>query len=325
METQPQQNITLICKPYILFPLTPLHAGTGRTLMAAADLPVQKDTFGYPVLWGNSLKGALRSTFRRRTSAQTNNMQKPTIIEKAIFGPDIGITEDYASAITILEARLFALPVRSLQGVYAYVTTPHLLKRTKTLLEYLASLNAPNVSQKIQTISHMLEKEEKIPIASSNELLITSGTLVLAEETITNVTSDADLASDIKNLLEKVNLPINIEDISKRFVIIDDNRGKQLIRKSLLLLTRTALDYRTKTVRAGALWTEEYVPEMSLFYTTIMMRESKLKKEQETPHTPTQLLNKLLTTLNSDQNGNFYLILGGHETIGKGIVKFCTW
>ena len=317
METRPQSHTGLTCRPYILFPLTPLHAGSGRAIMEAVDLPVQKDAFGYPLLWSSSLKGALRSAFRRRKKEQVD-------FEKAIFGPDVEMTEDYASAITILEARLLALPARSLKRIYAYVTTPHLLKRARNMLEYLEILN-PDISQKKQAIDRVLEKGEKMPITSSNGLFVEPGTLVLAEETITGVTSDEALASDIENLLKGVNLPIDIKDVSQRFVVVDDDRGKQLIRKSLPFLTRTALDYKKKTVKPGALWTEEYVPEMSLFYTTVLMGEPKLNEGREAAGSPNELMNELLKTLNSDTNGNFYLVLGGHETIGKGVVKFCAW
>jgi CRISPR-associated protein Cmr4 len=287
--------------------------------MEAADLPVQKDTFGYPVLWSNSVKGAFRSTFRRK------NGNGITTVEKVIFGSEIGIAEDYASAMTILDARLFAIPTRSLTGVYAYITTPHLLKRAKTLFEYLEALGIPGNSLKRQRLDSMLKKEEKMPVASSNKLFVAFGTFVLAEETIKDVKLDEELASDVENLLQGVNLPIDVKDISERFVLVDDEHGRQLIRKSLLLLTRTALDYKTKTVKPGALWTEEYVPEMSLFYTTIMMGAPKLNKGQESTYSSNALMEKLLETLGSDAQGNFYLVLGGHETIGKGIVKFCAW
>lgn len=318
MEIHPQSNMGLTCRPYILFPLTPLHAGSGRAIMEAVDLPVQKDAFGYPVLWSSSLKGALRSAFRRQK-------HKVTEFEKAIFGPDIEMTEDYASAITILEAQLLAIPARSLKGIYAYVTTPHLLKRLRTSLEYLEALKTPDVSEKKQIIDHVLQKAEKAPITSSNMLFVEPDTLVLAEETVTDVTANEKLASDVTNLLKGVNLPIGIKDISERFVVVDDDRGKQLIRKSLLLSTRIALDYEKKTVKRGALWTEEYVPEMSLFYTTVVMGEPKLKGGRETTYSPNELMDELLKTLNSDTNGNFYLMLGGDETIGKGVVKFCAW
>ncbi|MCX8185483.1 MAG: RAMP superfamily CRISPR-associated protein, partial [Sulfolobales archaeon] len=41
--------------------LTPLHVGVGRGYSAQVDLPVQRDEFGFPVIWSSSLKGALKA------------------------------------------------------------------------------------------------------------------------------------------------------------------------------------------------------------------------------------------------------------------------
>jgi CRISPR-associated protein Cmr4 len=41
--------------------LTPLHPGAGRSVEGLADLPVQRDEFGFPTIWASSLKGAIKS------------------------------------------------------------------------------------------------------------------------------------------------------------------------------------------------------------------------------------------------------------------------
>jgi CRISPR/Cas system CMR subunit Cmr4 (Cas7 group RAMP superfamily) len=41
--------------------------------------------------------------------------------------------------------------------------------------------------------------------------------------------------------------------------------------------------------------------------------------------TAEKLFEELMSTLKSKDKKDFYLVLGGHETIGKGIVKFCGW
>ena len=301
-------------KPYILFPLTPLHAGSGRAVAEAVDLPVQKDAFGCPVIWASSLKGALRSSFRTKRGGRI------TLEERAIFGPEIGEGGDYASALDVLEARLLAMSTRSLKGVYAYVTMPHLLERAKILLEYL---EAYGVSKRSHLIGGILE--EGTPVATTDKLLVNEDMLVLAEEPITDVKVSGELRKRVSDLIKNVRLPIEGNEVADRFVVVDDNIGKSLIRKSLTTSTRVALDYAKKTVRRGALWTEEYVPEMALLYTAMQMTDAKIRSEELRISKAKDLLEELLMTLGADDNGNFYLVLGGHETVGKGIVKFCSW
>jgi hypothetical protein len=50
--------------PYLLFAVTPIHAGIGREEEEYVDLPIQRDFLGLPVIWESSIKGALRTNYR---------------------------------------------------------------------------------------------------------------------------------------------------------------------------------------------------------------------------------------------------------------------
>ena len=95
-----------------VFALTTLHPGAGRG-SEHVDLPVQRDEFGYPVIWGSGLKGSLRSYFTRLNK---NNKVK------TVFGPEPASEEvsEYSSAISVHDARLILMPARSLRGVWVY-------------------------------------------------------------------------------------------------------------------------------------------------------------------------------------------------------------
>jgi CRISPR/Cas system CMR subunit Cmr4 (Cas7 group RAMP superfamily) len=61
-----------------LFAETPVHAG-GSEAVGPVDLPIQREaSTGLPVIWGQSLKGALRQAVRDATG------DKPD--EEAVFG-----------------------------------------------------------------------------------------------------------------------------------------------------------------------------------------------------------------------------------------------
>ena len=97
--------------------LSPLHAGTGQSI-GAIDLAIAREkATGMPYLPGTSLKGALRA----RASSAAN--------VKEVFGPDTSHASDHASSVLLGDANLLCLPVRSIAGTFAWVTSPFLLHR----------------------------------------------------------------------------------------------------------------------------------------------------------------------------------------------------
>jgi len=92
-----------------------------------------------------------------------------------------------------------------------------------------------------------------------------------------------------------------------------------------LKTTRVSLDYRKKTVKPGALWSEEYVPAGSLFHGVFLFsnprkgsRDSNNRANYSVDDT-IRMFNEL--TNDSESFRPFYLLVGGHETIGKGLVR----
>lgn len=100
--------------------LTSLHPGTGQGV-GVIDLPVARETAtGIPYLPGSSLKGVLRD---RCDDPATRS---------AVFGPEPGsmANEDMRAGSAIFsDQRLLLLPVRSLAGTFAWVTSPFVLQR----------------------------------------------------------------------------------------------------------------------------------------------------------------------------------------------------
>jgi CRISPR-associated protein Cmr4 len=83
--------------------LTPLHPGSG-TALGTVDLPVQRERHtNWPVIPGSSVKGVLREA-------------SPKELRQRLFGTgDSDGTS--AGALSFTDARLLALPVRSLTNV----------------------------------------------------------------------------------------------------------------------------------------------------------------------------------------------------------------
>ncbi|MDQ2805474.1 MAG: type III-B CRISPR module RAMP protein Cmr4 [Chloroflexota bacterium] len=98
---------------------TPLHAGSGRGI-GGIDLPIQRERItDYPMVQASSLKGRLRAEAEAK-------------LDHATFLSIFGQAEDtgaFGGAISPGDARLLLFPVRSLAGVFAWATSPLILRR----------------------------------------------------------------------------------------------------------------------------------------------------------------------------------------------------
>lgn len=284
---------------YMIFALTPVHAGSGSKIQGFVDIPIQRDSYNFPIIWGSSLKGAMRGCFHLRGNDEE--------LEELIFGPKTGA--EYASSIVVTDANLLLIPIRSLYGIYAYVTNKFLLNKAKILF----SLVNDNKANLINDIVSLIKDKS---IVSSEEIVKNKKAILMEQEI------DVDIENKIKQRFENIlpnNLPIPKDELSKRIVILND-KYSSLIKRATLLSTRIAIEYEKKVVKGGALWTEEYLPELTLMHCLILI--TKPRKSNSKINSANEVIEKLTQGLGGNIN-EFTLILGGDETIGKGIVKFC--
>lgn len=126
------------------YAVSPVHMGAGSAI-GAIDSPIQREVHTrHPMFAGAGIKGALRHHFRatwdRSAGAGSERTGGAGLVSR-IFGPDTGAS-DFAGALSMGDAQLVALPVRSLRNGYAYVTSPLALARLKRLAS-VAGLPAP--------------------------------------------------------------------------------------------------------------------------------------------------------------------------------------
>ncbi len=100
-----------------------------------------------------------------------------------------------------------------------------------------------------------------------------------------------------------------IKDKDKVYVF-DDDVGLQVVESSLIRVTRNVLDDNTKT--SQNLWTEEYLPQGTVFIGGIIDAERTNNLCQGYNNVNEEFRKNLDTTS---------IFLGGKETIGKGLVK----
>lgn len=142
------------------YAVSPVHMGAGSAI-GAIDSPIQREVHTkHPMFAGSGLKGAMRHHFNRAWPRAEGDDRRPNSLINRIFGPDTAAS-DFAGALSLSDAQLVVLPVRSLKGGFAYVTSPLALAR----LQRLAAQTG-------------LQAEWAVPNVAENEALVASSALL---------------------------------------------------------------------------------------------------------------------------------------------------
>jgi CRISPR-associated protein Cmr4 len=288
---------------YFVHALTPLHAGTGQGV-GVIDLPIAREkATGIPYLPGSSVKGVLRD-------ASQNSAGAPTL---AVFGPETENASDYAGALQVADARLLALPVRSLFGAFAWVTSPLLLRRFQRDAQMVTG--APALPAKIPapatTQACLVAADEQDERCALTEGAGSSRKLYL-EDLDLNAQPDAG-ARGWAAAIAAIVLNDDAEWsrlFRERFCIVHDDVLGFLLETATEVVARIKLQDETKTVQRGGLWYEEALPTESILvgvFAAQAVTKSGATTEQAFQHVET-LLDKPLQ-------------FGGNATVGRGICR----
>jgi CRISPR-associated protein Cmr4 len=230
---------------YFVHALSPLHAGTGQG-SGVIDLPIAREkATGLPFLPGSSVKGVLRDGC-------------DAALRTVVFGPDTANASDHAGAIQLADARMLLLPVRSLRGTFAWVTSPYVLQRfdrdaRDAGLSDLPAL--PHIDQnESDTCAVTATSALKLDMRGSERVVIED--LDLRPTPTDSVTQWANwlgqraLGGDaaLQNL------------IAGRLCVVHDDLLTFLLTTALEVTARVRLAPDAKTVERGALWYEEALP-----------------------------------------------------------------
>lgn len=299
---------------------TPLHAGSGSEL-GVVDLPIQRERHtNHPKIEASSLKGCLREAFegqQKRHFPELNDNYTNWYINP-VFGPEQG--DEHASALGVTDARLLLFPVKSMKGVFAWITCPAILNRLLqdlTLAQSLGSpIPAPNLGGNVAAL--------KNTAPTGTNLFVKDGKIVLEEYTF-GVTS-GESCKQLAEWCAAHLLPDGDafaywrEKMAKDVVVLSDDDFCDFVTMSTEVITRTKINDETGTVQQGALWTEEYLPADSILYALVLASDpfDLLKKEERKLATAAAVMEFFTGGLGRAQH---IFQLGGNATIGKGLVR----
>lgn len=283
----------MLSRIFHLHALSALHVGTGQGV-GVVDLPIARaKATNLPIVAGSAIKGVLRDEPAKL------GLEPKQI--NTLFGPDNTIEVSHAGALAFGDAHLLILPIRSFSGTVAFATCPFILRHYARDLQLTTTI--PNIT-------------DRAGLVKDSKLIISGSKVALEDLDIqADVTADVDAwATVIANQLYP-NSALNAEawqsEFSSRFIVLPDNIFSFLADTATEVRTRIRIDEKTRTVKQGALWSEENLPAEAVLWGILGISDAKDNSRQSA-----DALSKLLP-----QN-ELMIQVGGKHTVGRGLCRF---
>ena len=294
-------------KPFYIHTVTPMHVGSGSDL-GIVDMPIQREGHThFPKIEGSSLKGAIREAFELKGRTNVDILLKtymsfgydesnaPSAVQQAF--PEKS-DKEFAGALGFSDARLLLFPVKSAKGIFAWATSPMILKRFMKDLE----------------LSHRPQAFEiKKDSVTTDSLIMIDANNVILEEYQIGVSKD----DNTQKIAEFLATELKSNEVKEKLIILADDDFEDFVTLSTEIITRTKIDNSTGTVQDGALFTEEYLPSETIMYSLALAS-----------HVMTSAVTQVQNLSSDDEVMNFFsetipntMQIGGNATIGKGIVS----
>lgn len=314
--------------PLFLLCETPLHAGSGSDL-GVVDMPIQRERHtGFPKVESSGIKGALRECFEKKDTITVNGRHydkknNDADLKYALhhsFGPENG--DEHAGSLGFSDARLLLFPVKSMKGVFAWITCPRVIRKFINELSYCGENGS--VFSKPE-----LPAPSSAPEGCQLYIKDDDRKIVLEEYTFEIINKNNPECSELARWLADQIFPGGEEfaywrdKMKKDLVVLPDDDFADFVTMSTEVITRIKIKQETGTVQKGGLFTEEYLPSESILYSLALASpvfgdEKKgiisVFKQNGQPG------DKLVLSYFKENVPPIFQ-LGGNATTGKGIVR----
>jgi CRISPR-associated protein Cmr4 len=334
-------------RPLFLLCETPLHAGSGSDL-GVVDLPIQRERHtSFPKIESSSLKGALRESFEtNETDHEYSDGEKHPINHEVdatskkakagsplalAFGPEDAGNEAHAGALGFTDARLLLFPIKSMKGVFAWITCPALLDRFQREMQLTELWEGFKLEGGYSEVNDTSKSNRCMPFGSSK--VVFNGYVILEEYTFktflrkdekspVRVVAEGQDGQPLGAWLASQGIgaadPYWTDKLKTDIIILSDDDFKDFANLSTEVITRTKINNETGTVQKGGLFTEEYLPTESLMYSLVMSAPVFQKEEKKKDC----LLKTANEVMNFFEKGlNPVIQLGGNASLGKGLLR----
>ncbi|PDW04676.1 type III-B CRISPR module RAMP protein Cmr4 [Candidatus Viridilinea mediisalina] len=285
--------------------LSPLHAGTGQGV-GVIDLPIAREkATGLPYLPGSSLKGTLRDT-----SGIADEQRQ------LMFGLETTGSEDHASSVRFSDQRLLLMPVRSLAGTFAWVTSPYVLRRFARDARDAGVADVPTEAPEPTT----QPKSEQAIVCDESSQLVVSGTDLVVLEDLDLAVKPSPEASIWAEWLAPKLFPDTLPDaaywqgaLKARLCIVRDDILDFLLNTATEVVARVRLEDERKTVIKGGLWYEEALPTETILAGLVVAAPVTNKHNQR--------LTAETISANLERLTQHALQFGGKASVGRGLCR----
>lgn len=303
---------------FFLIAETPVHVGSGSEV-GIVDLPIQRERYtGFPKFESSSLKGCIREAFENSNKKISIENKTINVNDKSniniIFGPEG--EETHSGAMAITDAKILLFPVKSLKGVFAWITCPFVLERFKKDL-VMIGINDFNFNVSPNTVP----KQSSIFISS--KVVLEEFTFEVRENEVTTNLAKwfADHIFQIKNSEPSI-YQFWSDKMKKDIVILNNDDFVHFVKSSTELITRIKINSDTGTVGEGP-WTEEYLPQDTILYSLSMFTSPKVEQDKQKGIFEGKNAEEgaKLVSVIFEQGLPEVIQIGGNQTIGKGFMR----
>lgn len=273
--------------------LTPVHPGTGQDSSSVIDLPVAREAATkFPIIPASSLKGVLRNGAGLDKDDLSEAAQKARKIYGYAGKLKSASAAEYTEAsqagqLTLTDARVLLLPVRSYAGTFALITCPLVLQR------YLRDQKALGLTT----------LQASIPVVGPGDALLSSQTQLKHTDKV--ILEDIDLdakpaqAQALASELSQQIFGTEETYFTERFALVHNDVFGYFCETGMEVIARVRLENETKTVVGGALWYEEAVPAEAVFSNFALSTSGDFGEVTQKP----------------------YIQIGGKGSVGRGLLK----
>ncbi|WP_033933218.1 type III-B CRISPR module RAMP protein Cmr4 [Vibrio cholerae] len=279
---------------YHLFSQTILHCGSGQSV-GIVDQPIARErASNLPIVPGSTVRGVLKAFISHTEQTEV----KPTL-SQSLFGYDKQDGEpSFAGALSITDAHLLLLPVRTVYGIFAYATCPFILQRYKKDRKLDLTVPTPADEQALHPKGN--------PNHQDNLMVLED--LDLKAQECDHTQQWAEYIAQTLYAKDSA----YFSDMSKRIIVLPDTIFSFLAETATEIRTRIRINQETGVVDNGALWTEESLPAESVLWGVYSVDASRLNDKNGDK----QLM------FNDIINNKPLLQIGGNVGTGNGLVQF---
>ncbi|SRR5579875_225856 len=295
---------TMTARLTFLHALSPLHPGTGQGA-GVIDLPIAREkATGLPYLPGSSLKGTLRAQF------------DPGSLEcRQVFGPEateVQADNNHASSVQFSDQRLLLLPVRSLAGTFAWVTSPYILGRFARDMKDARFALPPKLEAQ-KEIPH-LQGETSSVVTGATSKVVVDTSVYLEDLKLEHIqTGESGIAEAWAEWIAEQVFPGDRYwqgMLKERFCIVHDDVLSFLLETATEIIARIKLKTEAKTVEESGLWYEEALPAETILSGIALA----------TPTTAAGIKAERVFEILAQATGRT-LQFGGKATVGRGLCR----